>query len=109
MHIALAVTPLFAAALMVALIVIIFLGGFQVCYSATDPNINNYISWNDMEVDEGIGFLYTGEQYKQGIRNVIVVDKNGRGQSRTVQGAIDLVPQNNNQRVKIYILPGIYR
>ncbi|KAK4484765.1 hypothetical protein RD792_007359 [Penstemon davidsonii] len=40
--------------------------------------------------------------------NVIVVDKNGRGDSVTVQGAVDMVPEQNTQRVKIQILPGIY-
>ncbi|KAK6149398.1 hypothetical protein DH2020_016923 [Rehmannia glutinosa] len=40
---------------------------------------------------------------------VIVVDKYGRGDSVTVQGAVDMVPENNAERVKIHILPGIYR
>ncbi|KAG5550997.1 hypothetical protein RHGRI_009432 [Rhododendron griersonianum] len=40
---------------------------------------------------------------------VIVVDLNGKGDSVTVQGAVDMVPLNNSQRVKIYISPGIYR
>ncbi|KAK4484763.1 hypothetical protein RD792_007357 [Penstemon davidsonii] len=39
---------------------------------------------------------------------VIVVDKSGRGDSVTVQGAVDMVPEQNTQRVKIQILPGIY-
>ena len=32
-----------------------------------------------------------------------------KGDSTTVQGAVDMVPQNNTERVKIYIYPGIYR
>lgn len=68
----------------------------EVGYSVTDTNVKNYISRNDMKIDECIGFLYSDEQYKQEISNVIVVHKNGRGQSRTIQGAIDLVLQNNN-------------
>nr|XP_043618784.1 pectinesterase QRT1 [Erigeron canadensis] len=40
---------------------------------------------------------------------VIVVDQNGRGDSLTVQAAVDMVPVYNSIRVKIYILPGIYR
>ncbi|XP_060673415.1 pectinesterase QRT1-like [Ziziphus jujuba] len=43
------------------------------------------------------------------IRHVIVVDTNGGGNFSTVQGAIDMVPEHNTQRVKIYILPGTYR
>ncbi|PSS06038.1 Pectinesterase [Actinidia chinensis var. chinensis] len=40
---------------------------------------------------------------------VIVVDQSGKGDSVTVQGAVDMVPERNSERVKIYILPGIYR
>ena len=40
---------------------------------------------------------------------IIVVDQTGNGDSTTVQGAVDMVPQNNTERVKIYIYPGIYR
>ncbi|CAM8931252.1 unnamed protein product [Rhodiola kirilowii] len=44
-----------------------------------------------------------------GSSSVIVVDQNGGGNSVSVQGAVDLVPDNNSERVKIFILPGIYR
>ncbi|EXB36084.1 Pectinesterase QRT1 [Morus notabilis] len=67
----------------------------------------NHISWDDLKVDEkkmqGFGTK------SDNVYRVIVVDKNGNGHSRTVQGAIDMVPQHNTKRVKIYILPGIYR
>ncbi|KAF7831337.1 pectinesterase QRT1-like [Senna tora] len=33
----------------------------------------------------------------------------GNGHSTTVQGAVDMVPIQNRDRVKIYIFPGIYR
>ncbi|KAL5698604.1 pectinesterase [Ranunculus cassubicifolius] len=39
---------------------------------------------------------------------VIVVTKDGTGDSVTVQGAIDLVPHQNTRRIKIFILPGFY-
>ncbi|KAL0301077.1 UNVERIFIED_CONTAM: Pectinesterase QRT1 [Sesamum radiatum] len=55
----------------------------------------NYITWDDLKVDS----LSNG---------VIVVDKSGGGDSDTVQGAVDMVPENNAQRVKIHILPGVY-
>ncbi|CAK9308675.1 unnamed protein product [Citrullus colocynthis] len=67
------------------------------------------ISWDDLRVDvswrQGMS---SGEGLENGTR-IIVVDKNGSGDSTTVQGAVDMVPHNNKQRVKICILPGIYR
>ncbi|KAL0406998.1 UNVERIFIED_CONTAM: Pectinesterase QRT1 [Sesamum latifolium] len=55
----------------------------------------NYITWDDLKVDSSSN-------------GVIVVDKNGGGDSDTVQGAVDMVSQNNAHRVKIHILPGVY-
>ncbi|KAL9316736.1 hypothetical protein ACSQ67_017737 [Phaseolus vulgaris] len=62
----------------------------------------NVITWDDFMVEE------EGTTSNVGGR-VIVVDQSGNGDSTTVQGAVDMVPQNNTQRVKIYIYPGIYR
>ncbi|XVF77100.1 hypothetical protein PTKIN_Ptkin14bG0013000 [Pterospermum kingtungense] len=107
-------------------VVIVFLGGFRVGLSETDEvsNGKNFISWDDMKVaKQHLTMLGTsgvddhdtpaespGEEVvspaNQGL--VIIVDKNGGGDSFTVQGAIDMVPENNDQRVKIYIRPGIY-
>lgn len=68
----------------------------------------NYISWDDLKVDKLATGLNDGDdKYEQ--RQVIVVDKNGWGDSLTVQGAVDMVPEHNKRRVKIYIHPGIYR
>ncbi|KQK15306.1 pectinesterase QRT1 [Brachypodium distachyon] len=39
----------------------------------------------------------------------IVVSQDGTGHSRTVQGAVDMVPAGNARRVKILIRPGVYR
>jgi pectinesterase len=39
----------------------------------------------------------------------IVVAADGSGQFRTVQQAVDHVPENNTQRVVIRIKPGVYR
>ncbi|PON94050.1 Pectinesterase, Tyr active site [Trema orientale] len=69
----------------------------------------NFISWDDFKVDEMKMGLASGDEYGNGSSRVIVVDKSGKGQSLTVQGAIDMVPEQNTERVKIYILPGIYR
>ncbi|XWS11340.1 hypothetical protein CRYUN_Cryun38cG0075500 [Craigia yunnanensis] len=90
-------------------VVATFLCGFQVGLSEIDEVYGkNFISWDDMKVDEYKTRLSISRvDYNQS--RVIVVDKNGGGDSVTVQGAIDMVPENNKQRVKIYILPGVYR
>src|SRR5262249_963209 len=41
-------------------------------------------------------------------QRVIVVAKDGSGDFKTVQEAVDHVPDNNKQRVVIHIKPGIY-
>ncbi|VFQ75887.1 unnamed protein product [Cuscuta campestris] len=74
------------------------------------------ITWNDLRVSDGalkkelenLG----GENWRRMRRNgsrLIVVDQKGKGDVRTVQAAVDMVPQHNSKRVKIYIVPGIYR
>ncbi|KAL2340452.1 hypothetical protein Fmac_008392 [Flemingia macrophylla] len=40
---------------------------------------------------------------------VIFVNQIGEGHSKTVQGAVDMVPDYNKHKVKIYIYLGIYR
>ncbi|KAK4275333.1 hypothetical protein QN277_018434 [Acacia crassicarpa] len=76
----------------------------QVLLSFNQNQVSNYISWKDFSVDEQ-RFPWdpiAGDR-------VIVVDQHGRGHSRTVQGAVDMVPDNNPERMKICIYPGIYR
>ncbi|GER32853.1 pectin lyase-like superfamily protein [Striga asiatica] len=70
----------------------------------------NYITWRDLKM-EGPPRNFPLRDIGGNNRNklVIVVDKYGRGDSFTVQGAVDMVPENNVQRVKIHILPGVYR
>lgn len=88
-------------------VVLVGLLFFQVGFCSEMLSDRNHISWDDLKVDEkkmqGLGTK------SDNVYRVIVVDKNGNGHSRTVQGAIDMVPQHNTKRVKIYILPGIYR
>ncbi|KAH9804171.1 Pectinesterase QRT1 [Citrus sinensis] len=67
----------------------------------------NFITWDDLKVDWQKAWLDTRESVNR--TRLIIVDKNGGGHSSTVQGAVDLVPENNSERVKIYILPGVYR
>ncbi|XVE80517.1 hypothetical protein DITRI_Ditri14bG0146500 [Diplodiscus trichospermus] len=92
-----------------AMVMAAFLCCFRVSLSqAYDVYGKIFIGWDDMKVDEDETRLSASKiDYNQS--RVIVVDKNGGGDSVTVQGAIDMVPENNKQRVKIYILPGIYR
>lgn len=90
-------------------------------------DLKNYISWEDLRVVEDgrtersfslkentSNWVTTNANSKANanatnVSRVIVVDKNGGGDSVTVQGAVDMVPDYNSQRVKIFILPGIYR
>jgi len=73
------------------------------CDGDTDSDhAGKVITWDDFMVDE------EGTTSNVGGR-VIVVDQSGNGDSTTVQAAVDMVPQNNTQRVKIYIYPGVYR
>ncbi|EYU27429.1 hypothetical protein ABFS82_13G159300 [Erythranthe guttata] len=71
-----------------------------------DKGTNNYITWTDLKIDNHR--LPLTDNFIN-LEKVIVVDKYGRGDSLTVQGAVDLVPENNRQRVKIHLLPGLYR
>ncbi|KAG4161750.1 hypothetical protein ERO13_D01G075400v2 [Gossypium hirsutum] len=90
-------------------VVVVFLCGFRVCFSLTsDVHVKNFISWDDIKVDEHQTRL-SDSRVNHNRSRVIVVNKNGGADSVTVQGAIDMVPENNTRRVKIYILPGIYR
>ncbi|XP_042041361.1 pectinesterase QRT1-like [Salvia splendens] len=66
---------------------------------------SSYISWDDLKV-EGENLQ---PQNATDTKRVIVVDQTGKGDCLTVQAAVDLVPHHNPHRLKIYILPGLYR
>ncbi|KAJ4828681.1 hypothetical protein Tsubulata_022615 [Turnera subulata] len=95
-------------------LLVVFFWSLGCCFiegsSQTEVNVNKYITWDDIKVDDHLSRLstYGGDDRNQS-RSVIVVDKNGRGDAVTVQGAIDMVPEYNTKRLKIYITPGIYR
>ncbi|KAG2390757.1 Pectinesterase protein [Vigna angularis] len=81
---------------------LVFLVLLLKCVGDTDSDhAGNVITWDDFMVDEKDTTSNVGGR-------VIVVDQNGNGDSTTVQAAVDMVPQNNTQRVKIFIYPGIY-
>lgn len=96
------------------------------CALETGNELRNYISWEDLRVvedgrTEGSNSIKENNNWvttnanananvnATSVSRVIVVDKNGGGDSVTVQGAVDMVPDSNSQRVKIFILPGVYR
>lgn len=66
-----------------------------------------YITWDDIKVDYNSLDL-TNERSRKS-QGVIVVDQHGNGDSITAQGAVDMVPLHNSQRVRIFIRPGTYR
>lgn len=72
---------------------------------ASGEQPGGFISWDDMRPPWAFSGSSEGDE---GIR-VIVVSPDGGGDSTTVQGAVDLVPHGNQKRVKIVILPGIYK
>ncbi|KAM7258867.1 hypothetical protein ACFE04_014608 [Oxalis oulophora] len=93
-------------------IILVLLSVFQVGLSELNGTLitssdKNFISWNDMKIVVDKQQLSLSDYFNR--TRVIVVDQSGLWHSRTVQGAIDMVPEFNTQRVKIFILPGIYR
>ncbi|XP_042478173.1 pectinesterase QRT1-like [Macadamia integrifolia] len=79
----------------------------QLCAAQGDYLSNNYITWNDFTIDEYYTRFNSTLVYNS--TQVIVVAKDGSGDSLTVQGAVDMIPLDNEKRVKIFIQPGIYR
>lgn len=77
--------------------------GTEVGFAQT--NGEKYITWDDLLVNHQK--FHRGDGGNQ--KRVIVVDKNGGGDSPTIQGAVNLVPINNAERVKIHIRRGVYR
>ncbi|KAK4439713.1 Pectinesterase QRT1 [Sesamum alatum] len=87
------------------LVFLLLWGEVKVGFGQINGDGRNYITWNDLNVDDHKSpSRYVGYQNR-----VIVVDVNGGGDSVTVQGAVDMVPEYNAERVKIHVLPGVYR
>lgn len=76
----------------------------------SDDDVTKFITWDDLKIDgfSNISGARTDRDSNNGSR-VIVVDQNGKGDVLTVQEAVDMVPDNNKRRIKIHILPGLYR
>ncbi|ONK76239.1 uncharacterized protein A4U43_C03F25460 [Asparagus officinalis] len=69
---------------------------------------SKFITWDDLSLDDWPGKSNFNDGLNSRTR-VISVSRDGKSDSTTVQGAVDMVPDGNTQRVKIFIHPGIYR
>ncbi|RWV79781.1 hypothetical protein BHE74_00014990 [Ensete ventricosum] len=63
----------------------------------------DFISWDDLSVEK---HTRTMDAVDGDASRVILVAKDGTGDSTTVQGAVDMIPDGNKERVKILINPG---
>lgn len=72
-----------------AVVLLVILDGFQVCFSTnTSFPVKNYITWDDLKLDDNDFVSVSYPEYEYNLSCVIVVDKNGGGNSHTDQGAI---------------------
>nr|CAB3454920.1 unnamed protein product [Digitaria exilis] len=86
--------------------------------TAAGAAAGEFITWDDLSIPAA---ARRGEPEGSGDRGgvkararhenlvTIVVSQDGTGHSRTVQGAVDMVPAGNSRRVKILVRPGVYR
>ncbi|XP_074572137.1 pectinesterase QRT1-like [Curcuma longa] len=90
---------------------VLLLGHATICQGSPSPRVfrgrRRYISWADLNVRNHSRY-YSDAKYRISGR-VIWVSKDGSGDSKTVQGAVDMVPDGNNNRVRILVSPGVYR
>ncbi|CAN6199758.1 unnamed protein product [Urochloa humidicola] len=104
------------AALVVA---VILLAAASVSSAASGgAAVDGFITWDDLRIPvaapRGVpeGAMGGGGGVKARASHdleTIVVAQDGTGHSRTVQGAVDMVPAGNRRRVKILVKPGVYR
>ncbi|XP_004244060.1 pectinesterase QRT1 [Solanum lycopersicum] len=80
---------------------------FLFIFCASKLEARRYVTWNDFKINFPNIDISNGNLRKS--HGIIVVDSRGYGDSVTVQGAIDMVPEFNSQRIKILVLPGVYR
>lgn len=80
---------------------------FLLIFLASKFEAQRYVTWDDIKMD--FGTLDLTDENSRKSKGVIVVDSSGNGDAVTVQGAINMVPDYNSQRIKILIRPGIYR
>ena len=68
---------------------------FLLVVAVATANLGNIIQLTDLIVDQN--------------DSIIVVDQSGAGNSTTIQGAVDMIPNNNPSRIKIVINYGLYK
>jgi pectinesterase len=69
-----------------------------------------FIAWDDLSIPSSAAVTVgLGKAAGGAAPTTIVVAQDGTGHSRTVQGAVDMVPDANTRRVKILVRPGVYR
>lgn len=75
-----------------------------------------FITWEDLTMPAVAGLRGAPGDVKSAAAgrggvsmSTIVVSQDGTRHSRTVQGAVDMVPAGNTRRVKILVRPGVYR
>ncbi|KAG9441350.1 hypothetical protein H6P81_017204 [Aristolochia fimbriata] len=79
--------------------------GIQVGFCWGRGSGRDFIDWDDLSMVDDLGKLDSVKER----RGLILVSKDGNGDARTVQDAVNMVPDWNVERVKIIIRPGIYR
>jgi len=85
--------------------------------SAAAAADGSFITWDDLSIPPAAAVQgAVGGGVKAASRgaptrdlDTIVVSQDGTGHSRTVQGAVDMVPAGNRARVRILVRPGVYR
>ncbi|CAL5083995.1 unnamed protein product [Urochloa decumbens] len=100
-----------------AVVVVVLLAAASVSSAAAGGAAGDgFITWDDLSIPvaapRGVPEGAMGGGVKARARHdleTIVVAQDGTGHSRTVQGAVDMVPTGNRRRVKILVRPGIYR
>ncbi|KAJ4976974.1 hypothetical protein NE237_002080 [Protea cynaroides] len=76
---------------------------FLSCYPAPPNPASSHGPSNSRK-----GLISSALDCESNVAKTITVDKSGTGNFVTIQGAIDSVPSNNNQWIRIFVKPGIY-
>ncbi|KAF0907247.1 hypothetical protein E2562_015753 [Oryza meyeriana var. granulata] len=109
-----------ATGVLVVIVAAVF--AVTVAGAAAGVGSDGLITWDDLSIPAGAGAARStwddtaggGSKRSAGAggeqqATTIVVSPDGTGHSRTVQGAVDMVPDGNRRRIKILIRPGVYR
>ncbi|XP_062186753.1 pectinesterase QRT1-like [Phragmites australis] len=102
-----------------AVLVLVFIAAVDSVPEGAGAGDSGFITWDDLSMPSAVAGTSAGgvgvgvgkaAGEDRGVRTTtIVVSQDGTGHSRTVQGAVDMVPAGNRRRVKILVRPGVYR